>query len=130
MAQETRDGGLLREAPGKEKTGKKVYLVYVEWQNSEAEILAVFTGKGAEKRAERYAEEKRHEYAEGKYTERRYSVWGHEGNDDPDWDVDVHVEEVETNPRIPDVYRRLRQRRRTKEARRAKAGKPMRRRGL
>lgn len=117
MAQETDGGGALSTAPGKRKAGGQVYLVYAEWQNSEAETLAVFTGKGAERRAERYAEEMRHEYAEGKYTERKYSVWAHEGNEDPDWDVDVHVEVVETNPKIPDVYRRLRQRRRTKEVR-------------
>lgn len=119
MAQETGDGGALNAAPGKEKTRKEVFLVYVEWQSDEPDVLAVFTGKGAGKRAERYAEEKRHEYASGLWVAgRRYSVWGHEGNEDPDWDVDIHVEEVETNPRIPYAYRRgkLRMERRIREA--------------
>lgn len=119
MPQETAGGGVLSRVPGKEKKGKPMYLVYVEWQTGEAEILAAFTGKDAKKRAERYAEEKRHEYEAGLWISgRRYSVWGHEGNEDPDWDVDVHVEEVETNPRIPYAYRRqkLQKERRIREA--------------
>lgn len=117
MGETAQGGGSLTAAGGTRRKAGPVYLVYAEWQNSEPEILAAFIGKSAEKRAERYAEEMRHEYAEGKYTARKYSVWAHEGNEDPDWDVDVHVEVVETNPKIPDVYRRLRQRRRAKEVR-------------
>lgn len=114
MGETAQGEGSLTAAGGTRRKAGPVYLVYAEWQNGEPEILAAFIGKGAEKRAERYAEETRHECAEGKYTARKYSVWAHEGNEDPDWDVDVHVEVVETNPKIPDVYRRLRQRRQRK----------------
>jgi hypothetical protein len=108
MPQETAGGGVLSRVPGKEKKGKPMYLVYVEWQTGEAEILAAFTGKDAKKRAERYAEEKRHEYEAGLWISgRRYSVWGHEGNEDPSWDVTIHAEAVETNPSIPESYRRM-----------------------
>ncbi len=111
MEERAQGGGSLTAAGGTRRKAGQIYVVMAEWQNGEPEILAAFIGKSAEKRAKRYAEETRHEYAEGKYTARKYSVWAHEGNEDPDWDVDVHVEVVETNPRIPRAYRRLRQRR-------------------
>jgi len=117
MGERSQGGGSLTAAGGTRRKAGQIYVVVAEWQNGEPDTLAAFTGGTAKQRAERYAEEMRHEYAEGKYTARKYSVWAHEGNEDPDWDVDVHVEVVETNPRIPDVYRRLQQRRRTKEAR-------------
>lgn len=119
MAQEIEGGGVLSTAPGKRKASGQVYVVVVEWENGEPETLAAFTGTTAKQRAERYAEEKRHEYAAGLWISGKcYSVWGHEGNEDPDWDVDVHVEAVETNPKIPYTYRRgkLREERRIREA--------------
>lgn len=88
---------------------RDAWMVYAEWSNdSEGEPLAVFTGKTAQQRAQRYAEEMEYLYATGKYIDgRRYSVWGYLGNEDPSWDVTIHAEAVETNPSIPESYRRM-----------------------
>lgn len=111
MGEKAQGGGSLTAAGGTRRKAGQIYVVVAEWQKGEPDTLAAFTGGTAKQRAERYAEEMRHVYAEGKYTARKYSVWAHEGNEDPDWDVDVQVCNVLTNPRIPDVYRRLRRQR-------------------
>lgn len=91
---------------------KELWIVYQEWQNDEPYILAVFTGTTAERRALRHAEEVRHAFATGTSDlgPRCYSVWAHEGNEDPEWEIDIHVEQVPReglNPPIPQTYRRL-----------------------
>lgn len=103
MEERAQDGGSLTAAGGTRRKAGQIYVVVVEWQNGEPDTLAAFTGGTAKQRAERYAEEMRHVYAEGDLP---LSYW----------DVDVHVEVVETNPKIPRAYRRLRQRRKAVQA--------------
>ena len=118
MGERSQGGGSLTAAGGTRRKAGQTYVVVAEWQNGEPDTLAAFTGGTAKQRAERYAEEMRYEYASGIYIPgKRFAVWAHEGYDDAEWDVDIQVCNVLTNPRIPDVYRRLRQRRRTKEVR-------------
>lgn len=84
------------------------WAVSAEWANDTAgEVLAVFVGPAAEHKARRFAEEKEYEYATGDYVPgRRYSVWGFEGNEDPDWEITINVEKVKINPPLPELYRR------------------------
>ena len=103
------------------KHTQEIWIVYEEWQGDEPSVIAAFTGKSAEQRAERFAEELRHGIATGARYGSPKSVWNYEGNDDSDWEIDVHVEQVETNPKIPSTYRNLvRRRERKAEQRRAR----------
>lgn len=104
------------------KRTQEIWIVYHEWQGDEPSVVAAFTGKNAEARAARYAEEERHAAATGgPGWAREYSVWNYNGNEDPDWEIDVHAEAVQVNPPIPSTYRTLvRRRERKAEQRRAR----------
>jgi hypothetical protein len=88
------------------------WIVFEEWDDGEPVTLAVFTGPDARARAELYRDERAHAIAIGSVYGPDTSVYGYmapgasEPNDPPDWDVHVHAEPIDSDPPIPDTYRR------------------------
>lgn len=80
-----------------------VFVVYVEQQNGEPELVAVCTNEARAKEIRQKHVADWHKLGRSVYGEPPPGVdlEDDEEYDDPDWDVDVHVEAIELDESLP-----------------------------